>query len=246
MEPESGRLPRHIAIIMDGNGRWAKRRGHPRVFGHVRGASRVHEIVEEAGQLGINVLTLYAFSTENWSRPSTEITVLWSLLKRYLKRETRNLKRQNVRLAVLGEMELLPPDVQLALKNATDTLRDNTGLQLNLALSYGARQEIVRASRALAEKVKAGVLSLDQITEQTFENSLGTSFLGPQADVDLLIRTSGEVRVSNFLLWQIAYSEMIFLELAWPEFTRNTLKECVEQYKKRTRRFGKISHAATV
>jgi undecaprenyl diphosphate synthase len=240
----SPRVPRHVAIIMDGNGRWAQRRRHPRVFGHVRGAGRVREIVKEADRLGIKALTLYAFSTENWTRPSAELSVLWKLLKRYLESERDELDRQNVRLRVIGEVERLGPDVRSALDPVLAKLSGNTGLQLNLALSYGARRELARAARLFAEDCVKGRARPEDFDESRMGRYLWTEGLGELADVDLVIRTGGERRVSNFLLWQAAYAEFIFTDRCWPDFEPAHLREAVEEYGRRERRFGGLAAAA--
>jgi undecaprenyl diphosphate synthase len=234
------RVPRHVAIIMDGNGRWAQRRRHPRVYGHVRGSSRVKPIVREADRLGIRALTLYAFSTENWSRPETELGVLWRLLKKYLVREIDELDRQNVRLHVIGEVERLAPDVREELDRAMSRLAGNTGLQLTFAVSYGSRRELARAAKLFAADCVAGRHKPEDLTEELMGTYLWTASLGELGDVDLVIRTSGEKRVSNFLLWQAAYAEFHFTDLCWPDFGPEELREAVSDYGARERRFGGI------
>jgi len=238
--------PRHVAMIMDGNGRWAQRRGHPRVFGHVRGSARVKSVVREADRLGIKALTLYAFSTENWSRPRGELQVLWRLLKKYLQREQETLMKENVRLRVIGEVERLDPDVRAVLDPVVEKLSGNTGLQLTFALSYGSRRELVRASRLFAEDCLQGKRRPEEMSEELMWQYLWTAELGELADVDLVIRTSGEVRVSNFLLWQSAYAEFVFSELCWPDFTPSHLEAAVSEFLQRERRFGGVSAAAQV
>lgn len=237
----TARIPRHIAIIMDGNGRWAQRRGHPRVFGHVRGSSRVKPVVREANRLGVKALTLYAFSTENWTRPDTELSVLWKLLKKFLRKEIDELDRENVRLNVIGEVDRLGPDVREVLDPAIRRLSKNTGLLLTFAVSYGSRRELVRASRLFAEDCAAGKMKPDQMSEEVMNRYLWTSVLGDCSDVDLVVRTSGEVRVSNYLLWQAAYAEYIFLDLSWPDFGPDQLRAAVEEYGRRDRRYGGIA-----
>lgn len=236
--------PRHVAIIMDGNGRWAQRRHHPRVYGHIRGSSRVKPIVREADRLGIKALTLYAFSTENWSRPETELGVLWRLLKKYLLREMNELHRQNVRLHVIGEIERLDADVRETLELAMAKLGGNTGLQLTFAVSYGSRRELARATRLFAEDCVAGKRKPTDMTEELMGRYLWTAPLGELAQVDLVIRTSGEKRVSNYLLWQAAYAEYFFTDLCWPDFGPEQLREAIGDFSGRERRFGGVGAPA--
>lgn len=231
-------IPHHIAIIMDGNGRWAQRRGHPRVFGHVRGSSQVKSVVKEANRLGVKALTLYAFSTENWSRPESERRVLWKLLKKYLIRDADELHQQNVKLRVIGETDRLDNDVQAVLKPTVERLSSNTGLQLTFALSYGSRREMARAARLFAEDCVAGRAQPSQMNEDFMQKYLWTSDMGSLSDVDLFIRTSGEQRISNFLLWQSAYAEFVFTDIAWPDFSAKDLQTAIEEYSRRERRFG--------
>jgi undecaprenyl diphosphate synthase len=235
------RIPRHIAIIMDGNGRWAQRRAHPRVYGHVRGSARVKAIVKEANRLGIEALTLYAFSTENWARPENERKVLWTLLKKYLIRDIDELDRENVRLRVIGETSRLDPDVRDILDPAVERLASNTGLQLTFALSYGSRREIVHAVQRFASDCVEGRMSPQEMTENLLSRYLWTGDFGDLSDVDLFIRTSGELRVSNFLLWQSAYAEFIFTDICWPDFEPKHLVEAIEEFSRRDRRFGGLS-----
>jgi undecaprenyl diphosphate synthase len=235
------RIPKHVAIIMDGNGRWAQKRRHPRVFGHIRGSSRVKPIVREADRLGIKALTLYAFSTENWQRPEGELSVLWKLLKKYLVREIDELDEKNVRLNVIGEVERLAPDVRQVLDAAILRLSKNTGLQLTFAISYGSRRELVRAAQNFAADCVAGKRKPEEMSEEVMDGYLWTSRLGELSDVDLVIRTSGEVRVSNFLLWQAAYAEYVFLDLCWPDFGPDQLKQSIEVFSSRDRRFGGVA-----
>ncbi len=232
------RIPKHIAIIMDGNGRWAQRRLHPRVYGHIRGASRVKEIVREADRLGVKALTLYAFSTENWKRPEAELQVLWKILKKFLRKEAEELHRENVRLRVIGEVERLAPDVREVLDPVLELLSRNTGIQLNFAVSYGSRREIVHAAQRFAQDCVSGRVDPAELDEKRFSEYLWTGDLGDLSDVDLVIRTSGEVRVSNFLLWQAAYAEYVFLDVCWPDFRPNHLRQAIEEYSCRDRRFG--------
>ena len=234
------RLPRHIAIIMDGNGRWAAQRHLPRVEGHRAGIDSVRDAVETAARLGIEVLTLYAFSVENWKRPAAEISTLMMLLKRYLRLELNTLLTNDIRFQVIGRMEDLQRDVQDELAAAIERTANNRGMLFNIALNYGGRAEIVDAVR----RAMTSGLAPDQLDEQGFANLLYTA---GQPDPDLLIRTSGEMRVSNFLLWQIAYSEIYVTETLWPDFRRRHLLEAVLAYQKRERRYGGItSPAATV
>jgi len=228
-------VPQHVAIIMDGNGRWAKQRFHPRSFGHVRGASRVRGVVEAASQAGVKVLTLYAFSTENWSRPEAERTVLWSLLKKFLLKERDELNRQGVRLMTIGDTNALGPEVLAVLDESKALLSKNSGLTLNLALNYGGRDEVLRATRKALEQGEA------ELTEQKIWDHLDTAELGKLASVDLLIRTSGEQRTSNFLIWQAAYAEFYFTDLCWPDFTQQEFEKALEAFANRDRRFGAIS-----
>jgi undecaprenyl diphosphate synthase len=235
------RIPHHVAIIMDGNGRWAQRRGRPRVFGHIRGSSRIKPLVREADRLGIRALTLYAFSTENWSRPESELSVLWKLLKKYLIREIDELHRNNVRLNVIGEPERLSADVRQVLNSAIARLSGNTGLQLTFAISYGSRREMARAARLFAEDCVAGRKKPSEMTEDLMWRYLWTEKLGEDAGVDLVIRTSGERRVSNYLLWQAAYAEYVFMDLCWPDFKPEQLRGAIEEFSSRERRFGGVT-----
>lgn len=237
----SGSVPAHIAIIMDGNGRWAQRRSRPRVFGHIRGASRVKAVVERSHQLGVKALTLFAFSTENWSRPDAELSVLWRLLKKFLEREADHLMEKNVRLRVIGEVDRLPEDVRRVVNPVINRLSGNTGLVLTFAISYGARREIVRAAAQFAEECLSGRRKPSDLTEGDFGSFLWTSVLGELSDVDLLIRTSGEKRLSNFLLWQCAYSEFVFSDVCWPDFSPLHLDEAVATFGLRQRRFGALN-----
>ncbi len=232
--------PRHIAIIMDGNGRWAERRGHARAFGHVRGCARIKAIVREADRLGVEALTLFAFSTENWSRPENELKVLWRLLKRYLLKEADELNARNVRLRVIGEIERLSPEVRDVLDPVVEKLSKNTGLQLVFAISYGSRRELSRAARLFAEDCVAGKAKPAEMDEAMLARYLWTRELGSLADVDLVIRTSGELRVSNFLLWQSAYAEFVFTDCLWPDFSPEQLGRAVEDFARRERRFGGV------
>lgn len=238
------KIPKHLAIIMDGNGRWAERRHHPRVFGHVRGASRVRDIVKESSQLGIKALTLYTFSTENWQRPESELKVLWKLLKRYLAKERDELNRQNVRLRVIGEIDRLGPDVREVLDPTINALSKNTGLQLTLALSYGSRREIMEGMKQFARDCVAKKESPESLDEAKVAGYLWTAQLGELSEVDLIIRTSGEQRISNYLLWQAAYAELVFTDVCWPDFSPIELRKAIEIYSLRDRRFGGIGARA--
>lgn len=229
-------VPRHVAIIMDGNGRWAQRRGLPRSAGHEAGADSVREVVRACGELGVEVLTLYSFSTENWGRPQDEVDALMGLLERYLREETVELLTQNVRLRGIGEIEQLPTVVRSLLAAAGAVTANNDGMELLLALSYGSRAEVVRAVRDIAVEVAAGRLTPEQVDEQAIASRLYTAGL---PDPDLLIRTSGDLRVSNFLLWQIAYSELYVTPVPWPEFRKDELMRALEAYAERERRYGR-------
>ncbi len=230
-------LPKHVAIIMDGNGRWARARGLPRVEGHRHGAESARIIVRAAGELGIKYLTLYAFSAENWNRPKEEVDALMKYLVQYLKSETSELNRHNVKLEVIGQIYRLPENVQLHLRKAVQTLAKNNGLTLVLALSYGGRIEIVEAVRQIAEKVRRKQLDPADITEQVISQHLWTRNI---PDPDLLIRTSGEMRLSNFLLWQISYTELVVTPTLWPDFRRPHFYAALEEYARRHRRFGAV------
>jgi undecaprenyl diphosphate synthase len=231
-------LPRHVAVIMDGNGRWARERGLPHIEGHRRGAESVREIVRVSGELGIDYLTLYAFSTENWNRPKAEVTGLMRLLEFYLKQEIAELNKSNVRLTAIGRIHELPDSAQRQLEKSIDALKKNTGLTLVLALSYGARAEIVDAVRSVCREVKAGRLDVEGIDEKVISQHLYTRSI---PDPDLLVRTSGEMRVSNFLLWQISYAEMYVTETLWPDFRKDAYMKALADYSGRDRRFGRVT-----
>ncbi len=230
-------LPRHVAIIMDGNGRWATRRGLPRVAGHREGAKAARAIVKAAGELGLTYLTLYAFSTENWSRPQDEVSTLMKLLEDAIYRELPALMRQNVRLRVIGRAEGVPPTIRRGIEHVVQETRNNTGLNLLMAFNYGGRDELLDAVRTLARRVAAGQLSPEAITEADVAGALYTAGV---PDPDLLIRTSGEMRVSNFLLWQIAYTELWITPTLWPDFGPGDLYRAVAEFQGRTRRFGGV------
>jgi undecaprenyl diphosphate synthase len=231
-------IPHHVAIIMDGNGRWAAQRGLPRGEGHRRGVEAVRNTVRVATELGIGILTIFSFSSENWSRPRSEILDLMALLRRFIRNDLADLHRNNVRVRVIGERENLDPDIARLLEEAESLTRANSGLVLVVAFNYGARQEIARAVRRLAEDVEAGRLRPEAITEDLLASRLDTSDL---PDPDLVIRTSGEQRLSNFLLWQAAYSELVFVPVFWPDFDRATLESAIAEYRTRERRFGGLA-----
>jgi len=236
LSPEAkASLPRHVAMIMDGNGRWARQRHLPRIEGHRAGAESARVIIRTAGEVGIKYLTLYAFSVENWNRPKDEVDALMKYLVHYLKTETPELNKNNVRLEIIGQIYRLPEVVQEHLRKSITTLSKNNGLTLIMALSYGGRTEIVDAVRSIAAKVKAGELDPPDITEQVFAQYLYTRNV---PDPDLLIRTSGEMRVSNFLLWQISYTELVVTPTLWPDFRKPQLYAALEEYNRRNRRFG--------
>jgi undecaprenyl diphosphate synthase len=230
-------LPRHVAVIMDGNGRWARQRHLPRVEGHRQGAESVRAIIRAAGDLGVKYLTLYAFSAENWNRPKDEVDTLMKYLVHYLKSETADLNKNNVRLEAIGQIYRLPENVQEQLRKSIQALSKNNGLTLVLALSYGGRNEIVEAVRAIAQKARRGQIEPADITEQTVSQHLWTRSI---PDPDLLIRTSGEMRVSNFLLWQISYAEFVITPTLWPDFRKPQLCAALEEYARRHRRFGGV------
>ena len=228
-------LPRHVAIIMDGNGRWAVQRGLPRSAGHAAGTEAVRGIIRASDDWGIKHLTIYAFSTENWSRSKEEVGALMGLLLKYFASEIDELDEKNVRIRILGNVEGLPEAQRDAVKKAMERTKDNTGLNLNIALNYGGRAELVRAAKAIAGKVQSGEMELDAIDETAFESELYTA---GQPDVDLLIRTSGEMRLSNFLPWQTAYTEMVFEKVYWPDYDRAAYLNSLRTYSMRKRRFG--------
>lgn len=231
-------LPQHVAIIMDGNGRWAKEKGKLRVFGHKHGVEAVRQTVEAAVEIGIPYLTLYAFSSENWNRPKLEVAALMEILVSAINKETKTLMKNGVRLTAIGELNQLPASCLKQLQKAIDATAGNTKCTLVLALSYSAKHEIVEASRLIAEKVTVGELALEDINEAVFSKYLYTKAI---PDPELMIRTSGEVRISNFLLWQLAYAELYFTETMWPDFNKNEFFKAILEYQKRERRFGKIS-----
>jgi undecaprenyl diphosphate synthase len=236
--PASEGLPYHVAIIMDGNGRWAKRRGMPRIAGHRAGMETVKNITQAASDLGVRVLTLYAFSTENWKRPEKEVDFLMKLPQEFLGLELGSLIRNNVRVQIIGEVEALPQHTRHSVLNAVAKTSTNTGMILNIALNYGSRAEILEAIKSIAADVQNEELSIDDISEEAVSSRLLTEGI---PDPDLLIRTSGELRLSNFLLWQCAYTELWFTDVFWPDFTSEHLYEAIRAYQKRGRRFGGLS-----
>lgn len=238
---DPNRIPAHVAIIMDGNGRWAKSRHLPRVAGHKEGMNTVKKITIAASDLGVKVLTLYAFSTENWKRPTDEVNYLMQLPVSFFDTFVPDLVKHNVRVQVMGYTDQLPAKTQKAVRDAVADTQACDGMVLNFALNYGSRAEMVTGIQAIAQQVQAGKLTVDQIDERTVDDALMTSALGQYHDPDLLIRTSGEERISNFLLWQIAYSELVFTDVKWPDFTATTLKACIADFQHRDRRFGGLS-----
>ncbi len=230
-------LPKHVAVIMDGNGRWAKRRGLPRIMGHKHGVDILKDLLRCCKDWGIKALTAYAFSTENWGRPQEEVEFLMTLFQRVLRQELREMLKENVRIGFVGNLKALPNALQAEISRSMEETKDNCGIDFNVATNYGGRQEILQACRAIAEKVDKGLLQPDQIDEATFEHHLYTT---RNSDPDLIIRTSGEMRLSNFLLWQAAYSEIYFTDTLWPDFDRNEFKKALLAYQKRERRFGKV------
>ena len=236
-EINKSRVPNHVAVIMDGNGRWAKKIGKERFFGHNSGVSSVRDTIEACIDLGVNNLTLYVFSMENWKRPESEVKALMHLLFSSIDDELENLNKNNIKLNVIGKKDLLPNRTKERLEVAVEDTSKNTGLHLNLAISYGSKQEIIEAVKTISDKVKKNIISLENIDENIINDHLYTRNLD---NVDLLIRTGGEIRVSNFLLWQISYAELVFLELLWPDFKKRHFYEAIVEYQKRARRFGKI------
>ncbi len=230
-------IPRHIAVIMDGNGRWAKERGLPRLEGHRTGAESVREVMEACIEQGVEYLTLYAFSSENWSRPESEVSALMALLDRFLDEKAKDLDRQNVRLMAIGQLERLPEKTRALIKRIEERTAGHTAMTLVLALSYGGREEIVSAARSLAADAAAGTIQPEQIDAELFASRLQTVGI---PDPDLLIRTSGEMRVSNFLLWQISYAEIVIVKKYWPDFRQGDLFESISEYQRRHRRFGAL------
>ena len=230
-------MPRHVAIIMDGNGRWAKEKGKPRAFGHRAGVEALEPVIEACDDWGIEALTVYAFSTENWARPKDEVNALMGLLVEYFGKKIERLHEKGVCIRILGDLDGMPETPKKAIRDAQEKTKNNTGLKFNVALNYGSKQELLRAARTLAKKCADGALSPDAISEADFEDALYTKGLPP---VDLLIRTSGEERISNFLLYQCAYAEFVFVKENWPDFSREVFGRALETYARRDRRFGKV------
>jgi undecaprenyl diphosphate synthase len=234
-------LPHHVAMIMDGNGRWAKKKGNARIFGHQNGVESVRQVTEAAGELGIEFLTLYAFSTENWNRPKSEVDALMGLLVKAIQNETKNLHKNNVRLSVIGEISDLPPSVMKPLQSSIDYTADNTGLNLVIAVSYSGKWEITTAVKKIIVDVQAGKLDPEDIDDSIFESYLNTATI---PDPELLIRTSGEKRISNFMLWQLAYTELYFTPVLWPDFRKEDFYEAILDFQNRDRRFGRVGDQA--
>ena len=231
-------IPKHTAIIMDGNGRWAEQKGMPRIFGHQNGVTAVRRIVESASKFNIKYLTLFTFSVENWDRPRSEVDTLMGLLVQTLKDQFEDMFKNNIKLNAIGDLDTLPGEVREELYTIIENTKDNTGMTLTLALSYGGKQEIFKAVKEISEKVKNDIICLDNFDDSVINDHLYTSNL---PDVDLLIRTSGEKRISNFLLWQIAYAELYFTDVYWPDFSEDDLEKAIVEYQNRERRFGKTS-----
>ena len=232
---ENLNIPEHVAIILDGNGRWAKEKGMPRNYGHMQGAKAVEDILVDARDLGIKYLTVYAFSTENWSRPAAEVSALMTILRNYLKTSIKKSMKNNVRCRVIGDRSALAEDIQDAIRELEEATKDNTGLTFSIAINYGSRDEITRAVRKVADKVQKGELAAEDITEQMIAENLDTNYL---PDPDLLIRTCNEQRISNYLLWQCAYTEFYYTPVAWPDFDKAELIKAIESYSGRNRKFG--------
>lgn len=235
---DNNNLPKHIAIIMDGNGRWAKQREEQRTFGHHHGIKAVREVIEGAGEIGVKFITLYAFSTENWNRPKDEVDAIMLLMVNVISAEADELNKNNVRLMAIGDIEALPNECKSVLQVAIDKTAQNTGLTVVLALNYSAKWEIIKAVKTIAQEIKEDNLSLNDITNECFDQHLSTRFM---PDPDLLIRTSGEQRLSNYLLWQLAYAELYFTPILWPDFTKEDLFEAISYYQHKERRFGMTS-----
>ena len=231
-------IPKHTAIIMDGNGRWAEQKGMPRIFGHQNGVTAVRRIVEAASKFNIKYLTLFTFSVENWDRPRSEVDTLMGLLVQTLKDQFEDMFKNNIKLNAIGDLDTLPGEVREELYTIIESTKDNTGMTLTLALSYGGKQEIFKAVKEISEKVKNDIICLDNFDDSVINDHLYTNNL---PDVDLLIRTSGEKRISNFLLWQIAYAELYFTDVYWPDFSEDDLEKAIVEYQNRERRFGKTS-----
>lgn len=236
-EIDINRIPKHIAIIMDGNGRWAAKRALPRFFGHKAGMETLREVLRACSDMSIKILTVYAFSTENWNRPNDEVSYLMNLLIEYMRKEINNLNKNNVRIKILGDLSALPVTTRLEIEKAVSLTYENTGIQFNIALNYGGRAELIKACKRISEEVKEGKITTEDIDEDLISSYL---FTAGDYDPDLVIRTSGEKRLSNFLLWQSAYSELVFVDVMWPDFDKTQLKKAIIEYQSRERRFGVI------
>ena len=236
-EEKDMNVPQHVAIILDGNGRWAKSKGMPRNYGHAQGSKNVERICDDAYKMGIKYLTVYAFSTENWSRPKGEVDALMTLLRNYMKTCLNTAKKNRMKVRVIGDKTGLDPDIQTRIRELEEASKDNDGLNFTIAINYGSRDEIARAVRHISEDVAAGKLDPTSVTEETISNYLDTAGI---PDPDLLIRTSGELRLSNFLMWQLAYTEFYFTNTPWPDFTKEELAEAIEKYNSRDRRYGGV------
>lgn len=236
-EVDLNNIPRHVAFIMDGNGRWAKKRGMPRLVGHNAGTETLKKIVKESQRLGVEYITFYAFSTENWKRPSEEVNGLMDILVKFLKSEIDEIHENQVKISILGDISRLPNYARTQVEYALDKTKDNQGMHFNIALNYGSRDEIVRATKRIAENIQNGSLSIEDINENIISKNLYTADM---PDPDLLIRTSGEIRLSNFMLWQLAYSEMKFLDIFWPDFNEEIYRKALADYQTRNRRYGAV------
>ena len=238
MEPNKFKnVPRHLAVILDGNGRWAKKKGMPRNYGHAQGSKNVEDMCEIVYNMGIEYFTVYAFSTENWNRPDDEVAALMRLLRDYMKNCIKRASKNNMKVRVIGDKFRLAEDIRLSIEELEEATRENTGLKFTIAINYGSRDEIIRAVRKIGEKISAGILAPQEITEELIAGELDTAGM---PDPDLLIRTSGEQRISNFLLWQLAYTEFYFTPVYWPDFNKEELEKAVEAYNSRDRRYGKV------
>lgn len=233
-------IPNHVAFIMDGNGRWAKAQGKPRTFGHKKGGETLEQICEDANSLGIKYVTFYAFSTENWKRSEEEVSYLMGLLKHYLNKRLKDALKNNMRIRILGDISVFDKQMQEAIHKVEEATKDGSGLQMQIALNYGGRNEIVRATKKMYDDIEKNNITIDKIDETIFANYLDTKEI---PDPDLLIRTSGELRLSNFLIWQLAYTEYYFTDVPWPEFSRKDLEDAIRQFGKRDRRYGGIKDA---
>ena len=238
MEPnKSTNVPKHLAVILDGNGRWAKKKGMPRNYGHAQGSKNVEDMCEIVYNMGIEYFTVYAFSTENWNRPEDEVTALMRLLRDYMKNCIKRASKNNMKVRVIGDKSRLAEDIRLSIEELEEATRENTGLKFTIAINYGSRDEIIRAVMRIGEKIAAGTIAPQEITEELIAGELDTAGM---PDPDLLIRTSGEQRISNFLLWQLAYTEFYFTPVYWPDFNKEELEKAVEAYNSRDRRYGKV------